>query len=428
MPPASFEREAIDINLRRIPFLLAASMVLALWTLVGFWRDAEMAWLRTILLVDLASAALLLGLNVAVRSLPRESRWRDAYVWAVVVLALTYMDGYYFLVARAYGQSPSYILGVILAATFFLLPPRLFLPLLVANHLVYCAVLAHQGGNDATFTAILIQNTTGAVMAGLVSLLLYRAHREEYSQRHALASVNRFLQRRNEQLNELMAITAHDLRGPLLGMRDLLGLARKAPDGDRQGKILDRVAGACADLIGLVDRLLRAHAAEEHAERALVLETCDARDIARQAIDRVQPRADTRGIGLNIQLPDAPAMLRVDAAALGQVFDNLLFNAVKFSARGDAVELRLRHDDRFWRCEVCDTGPGIPAHEQAALFRRFHRGSARSGQDEEGSGLGLFIAATLMRAMGGEIEYEPRETGGSIFLLTFDIAGRDRQS
>jgi signal transduction histidine kinase len=427
MSSASFEQEAIDINVRRIPWLLTASMILALWPLASFWSDREMAWLKTILLVDLASAALFLALNYSVRRLPRGSGWRSAYVWTAVILALAYMDGYYFLVARSFGQNPSYILGVIMTAAFFLLPPRRFLPLLLANHLVYCAALARQPGIDAEFVAVLILNSTGAVVAGLVSMLLYRAHREEFLQRQALAVANRFLVRRNEQLNELMAITAHDLRGPLLGMRDLLGLARKASDDGRRGDILERVATACADLVGLVNRLLRAHAAEEQVERGLQLAPCDVRDIVRQAIERVSPRAGIRGLAFDVGLPGAPAMLRVDAMALGQVLDNLLFNAVKFSVDGGTITVDLLHEDGFWRCEVADDGPGIPVEEQASLFQKFHRGSARAAPDDEGSGLGLFIAATLIRAMGGEIEYRQRNAKGATFVLTFDVAGHDKQ-
>lgn len=426
MASASFARQAIDVNVRRIPWLLAASMVLALWPLARFWHDPAMAWLRAILLVDLASAALFLALNIPVRRLPRESRWRDAYVWTAVVLALAYMDGYYFLVARAFGQNPSYILGVILAATFFLLPPRLFLPLLLANHLVYCVVLARQPGIDGEFVAVLIQNTTGAVVAGLVSLLLYGAHREEFLQRRALAAVNNALLRRNEQLNELMAITAHDLRGPLLGMRDLLGLAHGTADDSRRGEILKRIGAACADLIALVNRLLRAHTAEEQAESGLVLVPCDVRHLVRQAIERVRPRADARGILLEHRLPETTAIVQVDASALGQVLDNLLFNAVKFSPEGAPVEVRLLHEDGFWRCEVADRGPGIPVEERPALFRKFHRSTVHTTDGEQGSGLGLYIAATLIRAMRGDIDHRSVEPHGTLFRLTFDVRrGRD---
>lgn len=418
-PP--FAREAIEINLRRIPWLVAAAMALALWPLAAFWRDPEMAWLRTTLLVDVASAALFLALNGPVRRLPPESFWRPAYVWAAVVLALGFMDGYYFLVARSFGQNPSYILGTIMAATIFLLPPARFLPLLLANHLVYCVLLVRQAGMEGELLAVLVQNTTGAVVAGLVSFLLFQAQREAFGQRQALAVANRFLRRRNEQLNDLMAITAHDLRGPLLGMRDLLGLARQAPDLGKRGEILDRVMAACVDLVGLVNRLLRAHAAEEQAERALVLRRCDVRDVVQQAVDRVRPRAEARAIALDTRLPGTPAIVPVDPPALGQVLDNLLFNAIKFSPDRGIVRVHLLHEDGFWRCEVADAGPGIAVEDRATLFQKFHRGVTSAAAGEEGSGLGLFIAATLMRAMGGDIEYRQGQGNGAVFRLTFEL-------
>lgn len=203
-----------------------------------------------------------------------------------------------------------------------------------------------------------------------------------------------------------------------------MSLARRASDGIKRGEILDRVAAACADLVGLVSRLLQAHAAEGTAEQALALSSCDVRGLVRQAIEKVQPRAERRGITLTVRLPETPAMLRVDAMALAQVLDNLLFNAVKFSPERDVVEVRLLHEEGVWRCEVADAGPGIPPEERAMLFQKFRRGSASAAPGEEGSGLGLFIAATLMRAMGGEIDYRPGQVAGAVFRLTI-VDGRE---
>lgn len=106
---------------------------------------------------------------------------------------------------------------------------------------------------------------------------------------------------------------------------------------------------------------------------------------------------------------------------LWQVLDNLLYNAVRFSPEGGAVEVRLVHEDGFWRCEVADRGPGIDVGQRATLFQKFHRGTVRTADGDEGSGLGLYIAATLMRAMGGDIDYRPVEPHGALFRLTFGM-------
>ncbi len=158
-----FAREAVDINLRRIPWLLVASMVLALWPIAGFWHDGSTAWLRWVLIVDMMSAGLFLALNLWVRRQPPASLWRPLYVWTAVFLAIAYMDGYYFLVGRSFGQNPVYILGVVMAATVFLLPPRQFLPVLVANHLVW-SILVEGEGSGVDLLPVLIENTTGAAV------------------------------------------------------------------------------------------------------------------------------------------------------------------------------------------------------------------------------------------------------------------------
>lgn len=419
---SDFAREVIDINLGRIPWLLVASMVLALWPIAGFWHDATMAWLRWVLIVDLMSAGLFLALNPWVRRQPAASPWRSRYVWTAVVLALAYMDGYYFLIGRSFGQNPVYILGVIMAGTVFVLPPRQFLPLLVVNHLVYGMLLRMQAGAGVDLLPILIENTTGATVAGLVSVLLYRARRDEFFQRRALAAANRDLARTNARLNDLMAITAHDLRSPLLGMRDLLVLAgRSAPPG-RLGELLDHVTRTCGELVALVSRLLDAHAAEERTQRPTPVAPADVAALVSRAVERVRPHAATRGVDVALDLPARSVELLLDAPGFAQVLDNLLSNAIKFSARSVAV--RLAPDEKGqWVCEVADDGPGIPEIERATLFQKFQRGANRPAAGEAGSGLGLFIAASLMQAMGGRIEYRSVAPHGSLFRIAFSGDG-----
>lgn len=412
-----FRREVVAVNLRRIPWLLVASMLLALWPVAMLWHDASVGWLRWALMVDMASAALFLGLNFRMRRLAPGSFWPSLYVWAAAFLALAFMDGYYFLVGQSFGANPIYILGVVTAATMFLLPPQRFLPLLFVNHLIYCALLKTQAGPDADLLVVFIQNTTGATVAGLASILLYRAHRDEFFQRRALALANRALARRNGELNDLMAITAHDLRSPLLGMRDLLALADRSPPPGRLSEILGHVGRTCAELIALVDRLLDAHAAEEQAEKSLPLVPCDVRRVVTTAIERARGRAEGRDIAVNLQLPDGPVELAVNAPALGQVLDNLLSNAIKFSPPGGSVLVRLVRADRGWQCDVVDGGPGIPAEERPTLFQKFHRGANPPPMGEASSGLGLFIVATLMQAMGGRVDYLPVEPRGSLFRV-----------
>lgn len=409
---AAFRRELVDTNLRRIPVLLVLAMALTVWTIASLWPDPALAWLRRLLAVDLLSAAGFLAVLPWVRRRPPGSALPAAYMWVTVVLALAYMDGYFLLVGRSFGANPVYILGVVMAATVFLLPPRLFLPLLVLNHLAFCALLPIAAPAGTPLLPVLIQNTSGAAVAGLVSVFLYRARREEFGQRWRLAAANRTLETRNRQLNDLMAITAHDLRSPLLGLRDLIALALRAPQA--AAGTMGQAAATCGELLALVNRLLDAHAAEARAEAGPELSDDDLCAALAAAVARVRPRAAARGVVVSTELPAQPAIAEVDAAGLGQVLDNLLANAVKFSPAGATVRARLVGRT----IEIEDEGPGIAAEDRAGLFRKFHRG-APPASGEVGSGLGLFIAATVMEAMGGSIAHEPVTPQGARFRLTF---------
>lgn len=404
-----FQREIVRITLGRIPWLLALAMALAAWAVAALWRQPGAGWLRLVLAVDLLSAGLLLGL---VRRLRPTSRWAAIGVWSTVVLALGFMDAYYFLVAGAFGQNPVYILGTVLAGTFFLLPPRGFLPLLAGNHLLYCLSLSWLAGPDLPLLPILVENTTGAAVAALVSVILYRAQFREFGQRRALAMANGQLERRNRQLAALMSMTAHDLRSPLLSLRDLLALARRMPR-EQVDDVLDRAGEACGDLVDFVDRLLHMRAAEDMVDDPPPLAAHDLREPIRAAIARIVPRAAALGVLLHADLPPQPAIAVVHAPSVVQIIGNLLANAVRFSPAGATVTVALGQAGDIWTCDVADEGPGVADAARSSLFAK------QPFRGDEGAGIGLFIVATLIQAMHGSVEYLPGRPRGAVFRVTF---------
>ena len=106
-----------------------------------------------------------------------------------------------------------------------------------------------------------------------------------------------------------------------------------------------------------------------------------------------------------------------DEAALAQVLDNLLGNALKFSPRGATIEAALAGHNGTWRVEIADEGPGVPEAERARLFQKYARGSVPANDGEGSTGLGLFIAKTLAERMGARMHYAPREPRGAVFAV-----------
>jgi signal transduction histidine kinase len=238
--------------------------------------------------------------------------------------------------------------------------------------------------------------------------MLHAARRTDFRQAQ-------LIRRQHAEMNELMAVTAHDLRSPLLGVKNLLtlALARSELARERLLVVIDDAARACDRMLGLVSGLVEAHAVE--AAVALKLEAGDLRAPVESAVKRVQPVAAAKGQRVELTLPSAAAGAMFDAGALGQILDNLLGNALKFSPPGSVVYVRVTSVPGGWRIEVADRGPGVPQEERARLFRKHARGSASPTGGEASSGLGLFIVKTLAGRMSAQAGHTPRAGGGSVF-------------
>src|SRR5262249_19826495 len=124
---------------------------------------------------------------------------------------------------------------------------------------------------------------------------------------------------------------------------------------------------------------------------------------------------------LALDLEDiAPTTLVGDEGQLERVMANLLANAVKFTPRGGRVRVAARTVNGCVEIAFQDTGRGIPAAELPHLFERYRR--VREAKRTEGTGLGLFIARTIVAAHGGEIHVESTPGAGSTFTVRLPVA------
>jgi signal transduction histidine kinase len=119
-----------------------------------------------------------------------------------------------------------------------------------------------------------------------------------------------------------------------------------------------------------------------------------------------------------------------DPAAVGAAIDNLLSNALKFSASGTEVVVRLKPEQAHLVCSVEDTGPGLSLEDQKKLFRKGVRLSAKPTGGEPSTGYGLAVAKDLVEQVGGEIWCESTLGEGSCFFVRLPIytEGMDDES
>jgi len=111
-----------------------------------------------------------------------------------------------------------------------------------------------------------------------------------------------------------------------------------------------------------------------------------------------------------------------DRVALRQVLQNLVDNAIKYSADGARIEVRVRVEGARVVVEVRDEGPGIPLDQRERVFERFYRGAEARARGRDGVGLGLSIVKVTAEAHGGCVELDSEEGAGSTFRLVLPHA------
>jgi len=154
---------------------------------------------------------------------------------------------------------------------------------------------------------------------------------------------------------------------------------------------------------------------------ALAQSEFDAGTVVRQCAEACAPAAAARGIRLDC-VADTGLLMTGDPGRIGQVVDNLVSNAIKFTPPGGRVELLASRHDGSVRIEVADTGMGIPADEQDQLFDRFFRTARAQGEAIAGAGLGLSIAKAIVEAHRGHISCRSVEGEGTTFAVDLPAA------
>jgi signal transduction histidine kinase len=216
----------------------------------------------------------------------------------------------------------------------------------------------------------------------------------------------------NQVKNDLIAMLAHDFKGPLttiVGLADVLAEDERFDAESR--RFLGMINSSAMRLASLATDTLALSRLEQN-ELLLRFEPVDLVALVR---DIVRVFSVTRGIDMRSVL--AESVVRADAARLRQVFENLIGNAIKYSPRGDTVDVTLREQRGGVEVAIRDHGIGIPAADIPKLFGRFARGSNAREMGIGGTGFGLYLSRTIVDRHGGQITVESKEGSGSTFRV-----------
>ncbi|RSN45356.1 sensor histidine kinase [Streptomyces sp. WAC 04229] len=227
------------------------------------------------------------------------------------------------------------------------------------------------------------------------------------------------------RLRRFVADASHELRTPLMSVRgyaDLFQYAAANEPAERERHLARLRAEAARMGVLLDDLLLLARLDADEVEAPLRREDADLTELVRQAADAF--RAGHPDRPLTVRAGAAVVKLRLDPQRIRQVLDNLLTNAAVHTPPGTAVSVTVSGGADAVRVSVADAGPGIPAADRERIFDRFYRVDKARSRDRGGSGLGLSVAASLVRAHGGTVEVDG-EPGATVFTVTLPAAVRD---
>jgi signal transduction histidine kinase len=223
-------------------------------------------------------------------------------------------------------------------------------------------------------------------------------------------------------------MVSHELRTPLtpiLGYVDLLRTRGERMTAQKRLDALNLIGDRAGHLSRLVEDLLLASRFGDNPDDIALQVSAGTHDLCALAAQAARDLGSGRVVA---RLPEEPVLAHCDNGRTLQVLANLIGNGLKYSAEDTEVQVGLRLDAASVHIEVRDQGRGIPADQLGKVFDKFHRVEDPMTMSTSGTGLGLFIARRLARAMGGDVTVVSTLNAGSVFTLSLPRANPSEKS
>ncbi|MEI8232442.1 MAG: PAS domain-containing sensor histidine kinase [bacterium] len=223
---------------------------------------------------------------------------------------------------------------------------------------------------------------------------------------------------------DFISIASHQLRTPLSAMKWFLEMLLVGDFGQlskEQKDAVDNIEESNERMIDLVNGLLNISRIES-GRIIIEPEPTDIAELTNSVITEVQEKFNSKKQKIALNCESIP-LISLDTKLIRQVILNLLTNANKYSQIDGVIEVNITKDDKNITFAIKDTGYGIPETEQNRIFERFFRASNITKRETDGTGLGLYLAKTIISSSGGKIWFVSREGEGTTFFFTLPISG-----
>jgi PAS domain S-box-containing protein len=282
----------------------------------------------------------------------------------------------------------------------------------------------HEIDVDLTVCPVFVAGRLAAVSTvarDISAAVASEAEREQM--REELAVQNEQLRELDVMKDEFVALVSHELRTPLTaiqGYAELVLDGTAGPLNEEQEMMLGAISRNSTRLFRLINDLL--FVAQVNAGKlSVAIEDVDLATVAAESVADARPRADDAGVSLVLECDVTPTV-KADRVRLGQVFDNLISNAIKFTPPGGRVGLTISSVGEDVTIVVADSGMGMTPEDQQRLFTRFFR--TKAAAKIQGTGLGLSITKAIVDAHNGSISVESEVGHGTRFTVVVPASDR----
>jgi signal transduction histidine kinase len=249
-------------------------------------------------------------------------------------------------------------------------------------------------------------------------------------QRRLLQETTALREEKERMKQYFITIVAHELRSPLLLVKQYLDLIVGGKMGSIDETAKEMLGGAHGTLVGLLAiiadwlELARINA----GDIAGGMEEIDVWPVLAEVIEEMKPFAAEKTVTLRLDPPPERTRIRAHAQSLSVVFKNLVSNAIKYNRPEGSVILEGQTTDGTLRVDVRDTGMGIPGEEIPFIFEDFFRVKSSKTAEIPGTGLGLSIVKKIVEGHHGTVEVESKQDEGTAFSVYLPLLRQEKSS
>jgi signal transduction histidine kinase len=225
------------------------------------------------------------------------------------------------------------------------------------------------------------------------------------------------LENANKSITRIMRVMAHDLRTPLSGVIGLASAVNEdenlSADSRHMVQLIESTGSRTLDMI---DELLNSGLSDE--KENIEKKPVDLKTLLSDLIELLQFKADEKQLTINFDNAGS-VIVEVNYEKIWRVFSNIIANAIKFSHRGDSIQVSLNenHEDNLVIVSIADNGIGIPEKEQNEVFEMFTEAKREGTDGEKSFGLGLAISKRIVTLHNGKLWFESQREKGTTFYI-----------